>query len=659
MHVSGRGIGTGGKTGRSAAMRAIAAIVVGMAMAAALVSPASADDGRDPRRSTVNQGGNQPTPSGSKMVEPQAEAVPAGCPTAPPDSSGYTDEPWYQWSWTDDQSINELCADAVRLAPTWVAQKAIKYAFSKLGTPYSQDSTLRTTRYFDCSSFVGRAFTAAGAYMYQNGVYQNRTFFNMFGWTGAYTKYAPYAGFPAPGYHDSNLIRVERKDLLPGDIIIKFNGTSGPANSAGNAGHAQIYLGGGKIIESSDRVAVDYVSPSTSAARAGYLSNEWYYRWAPAMQRSTWLAELVAPDRKDVPAFTQRTIPVASPGQSVVGNFTVVGATTPGWATVWPCDRPRPLASNVQYGAQAATPVLAVSPTDAAGNICVVTSTDAHVIWDNTYAGADISGHQPDRLVDTRVGLGGATRVGPGSTTAFEVAGAGKTVMATLTAVKPATNGHLRVFTCGQNLPPASTLNFREGVNTANLAVATADGQGRVCVYSTSETDLLWDQVVEADLATHAPTRQYDSRLPSNAWPVPGNNNDRIAPGREIKLHVAEPLQTVIGNLTITDPLNPGHGVVYPCTPIPQGAATAKPDTSAINFVGGQTVANAVIVRADANGDICYQGNEWTHVIWDQVAEVARPQAGKASRAIDTRLPGIYPYDWVYKFPMTGGPSTF
>lgn len=633
--------------------------MVGLAMAAALVSPASADDGRDPRRSTTNQGGNQPPVPGQRLVEPQAESVPSGCPTAPPDSSGYTDEPWYRWSWTDDQNINELCSDAVRLAPTWVAQKAIKYAFSKLGTPYSQDTVLRTTTRFDCSSFVGRAFTAAGAYMYQNGVYQNRTFFNMFGWTGAYTKYPPYSGFPAPGYHDSNLIRVERKDLLPGDIIIKFNGTGGPAYSAGNAGHAQIYLGGGKIIESSDRVAVDYVSPSTSAAKPGYLNNEWYYRWAPALQRPAWLAELVPPNQKDIPAYTERAIPVASPGQAVVGNFTVVGATDPGWATVWPCDRPRPLASNVQYGTQAAAPVLAVSQTDGSGKICVLTSTDAHMVWDTTYAGADIKAHQPDRLVDTRTGLGDATRVVAGSTTAFKVAAANQSVMATLTAVNPGSNGHLRVFTCGGDLPPASSLNFRARVNTANLALVRADSQGRVCVYSTSDTDLLWDQVVESSLPAHAPTRLYDSRQPSDAWPVPGNNNDRIAPGREIKLHVAEPWQTVFGNLTVTDPLNPGHGVVYPCTPIPAGAATALPDTSAINFVGGQTVANAVLVRSDENGDICYQGNEWTQVIWDQVAEFAKPQATAAERGIDTRQPGIYPYNWATKFPATGGPATF
>ena len=166
-----------------------------------------------PRRSTTNQGGNQPPVPGQRLVEPQAESVPSGCPTAPPDSSGYTDEPWYRWSWTDDQNINELCSDAVRLAPTWVAQKAIKYAFSKLGTPYSQDTVLRTTTRFDCSGFVGRAFTAAGAYMYQNGVYQNRTFFNMFGWTGAYTKYPPYSGFPAPGYHDSTSSGSRRKGL--------------------------------------------------------------------------------------------------------------------------------------------------------------------------------------------------------------------------------------------------------------------------------------------------------------------------------------------------------------------------------------------------------------------------------------------------------------
>ena len=73
-------------------------------------------------------------------------------------------------------------------------------------------------------------------------------------------------------------------------------------------------------------------------------------------------------------------------------------------------------------------------------------------------------------------------------------------------------------------------------------------------------------------------------------------------------LHVAEPWQTA----SATSPsliAQPRHGGSYRARLIPAGAATALPDTSAINFVGGQTV-NAVPVRSDENGDICYQGNE-------------------------------------------------
>ena len=57
---------------------------------------------------------------------------------------------------------------------------------------------------------------------------------------------------------------------------------------------------------------------------------------------------------------------------------------------------------------------------------------------------------------------------------------------------------------------------------------------------------------------------------------------------------------------------------VYPCAEGPGSVAT-----SASNFGSGQTVPNAVLARADVNGDICVRATDWAHIVWDQSVETS------------------------------------
>ena len=77
-------------------------------------------------------------------------------------------------------------------------------------------------------------------------------------------------------YDGTNLQRVMKKeDMRPGDIIIQFAGAD-PGNSAGNAGHAQIYLGNDIVIEST--------SPVSDVRAYGQWAgdNMWYFRYNSA-----------------------------------------------------------------------------------------------------------------------------------------------------------------------------------------------------------------------------------------------------------------------------------------------------------------------------------------------------------------------------------------
>ena len=60
----------------------------------------------------------------------------------------------------------------------------------------------------------------------------------------------------------------------------------------------------------------------------------------------------------------------------------------------------------------------------------------------------------------------------------------------------------------------------------------------------------------------------------------------------------------------MTEPAGPGYATVFPC-------GIEPPLASNLNFVGGQTVANAAFVKVGDNGNVCIVSNQATHVIAD------------------------------------------
>ncbi|MFK8023697.1 MAG: SpoIID/LytB domain-containing protein [Ilumatobacter sp.] len=106
------------------------------------------------------------------------------------------------------------------------------------------------------------------------------------------------------------------------------------------------------------------------------------------------------------------TVTVGADASAVVMNLTMVLPSSSGYATVWPCDASRPVASNVNFvrGQTRANSVLA--PVGADGSVCVYSHVSSDVVVDiaGWFGGGTGSfvGTLPTRLVDTRVGLGPA-----------------------------------------------------------------------------------------------------------------------------------------------------------------------------------------------------------------------------------------------------------
>ena len=191
-------------------------------------------------------------------------------------------------------------------------------------------------------------------------------------------------------------------------------------------------------------------------------------------------------------------------------NVTVVNPLEAGFVTVYPCDAPRPNASNVNYtkGQTVANGVIA--PVSADGQVCVYTNQPTDVIVDlaGWFRGDEFKGATPKRLVDTRDGTGGSQgQLGAsgqygvlvvGQT--LTVDGVGQQIPSSATAValnvtvtKPQGAGFITVYPCSAERPNASNLNYVAGDTVANNVIAPIGSNGFVCVYTQSTTDVIVD----------------------------------------------------------------------------------------------------------------------------------------------------------------------
>ncbi|MHB1638534.1 MAG: CAP domain-containing protein [Candidatus Dormibacteria bacterium] len=221
-----------------------------------------------------------------------------------------------------------------------------------------------------------------------------------------------------------------------------------------------------------------------------------------------------------------------------------------------------------------------------------------------------------------------ATPAGPvlaGHTVVVHVTGSSASaVFGNLTVVKPSAAGYAEAYPCGSARPTASNINYVAGETVANAVTVQPDTNGDICLYTSASTDLIWDQVASTTaVSAQSPVRLLDTRASGN----------RPAAGGVIAVHVAaSSASAVFGNLTVVNPSAAGYAEAYPC-------GSARPTASNVNYVAGETVANAVTVQPDANGDICLYTSASTDLIWDQVASTTAVSAQSPVRLLDTRSP--------------------
>jgi hypothetical protein len=203
-------------------------------------------------------------------------------------------------------------------------------------------------------------------------------------------------------------------------------------------------------------------------------------------------------------------------------NLTAVSAAAAGYVTVWPCDAPRPEASNLNTTAGATRPNLVTVALSASGTACIYTSVAVHLLADvgAWYGPGGVAGLVelvPARILDTRNAVGAPrAKLRADNVLTLAVVGRGgvdpdaDSVIMNVTATGTEAAGYVTIWPCDAARPVVSNLNFAAGETNPNAVSVKLSVAGTVCLFSDATTDLIADV---AGFTTSTPTEVVTLRL--------------------------------------------------------------------------------------------------------------------------------------------------
>jgi hypothetical protein len=337
------------------------------------------------------------------------------------------------------------------------------------------------------------------------------------------------------------------------------------------------------------------------------------------------------------------SVSVIPSGVSAVAlNITAVLPSAAGFATVWPCDVPKPDASNLNFAAGGVVANGVIAPVGGSGRVCFSSDATTHFLVDISgwFAGGTFEGATPLRVLDTRNAIGGPKmRIAPGGTIRVPMAGASirrtdgapvtipadtNAVAVNVTAVEPSQAGYFTVWPCGAPMPDASNVNFKRGGAVANGVVAPLGSDGAICIFSDQAADVLVDVLgwfaggSQPAFVGAVPSRIVDTRnaiggaagvlTPSAPRAVPVRGADVVVNG--VPTPVPADAAAVAVNITMVEARAAGFATVWPC-------GTPQPNASNVNFAAGATVANGVVAPIGLDGSICVATSADAHLLVD------------------------------------------
>jgi hypothetical protein len=330
---------------------------------------------------------------------------------------------------------------------------------------------------------------------------------------------------------------------------------------------------------------------------------------------------------------------VAASASAVMLNVAAVGASGPGYATVFPCDAQRPLAASINFDINAATSNAVFSKLSPQGDVCVFVSAAVDLVIDvTTYLPAHsqaIVPLVPGRIMDTRPGRttidgrsqGTGIFHGPQVVAAAGRAGVvpgARAVLVNLAAVEdwPSRRGWLE-GSCQQTRTTAVLTTGLTNV-TSGLAVIPLSDTGDLCIYVSHQHHVVIDVVgyipggQDLGLELLRSARMLDTRPGYSDGTIDGlaNGIGRRPAGTVTQLPIGDRhyIPRYATSVTVTvvaiRPESNGFLTVFPC-------GGPMPLASSLNYRADQTTSNLVVAKVGAGSSVCIFNSAATDLVAD------------------------------------------
>jgi hypothetical protein len=310
----------------------------------------------------------------------------------------------------------------------------------------------------------------------------------------------------------------------------------------------------------------------------------------------------------DVAVAGQGGVPLTA--TAAVINVTATNTTAASYLTVYPTGASRPLASNSNWTAGKTVPNLVEIALGTAGKLTVYNAFgNTDVIFDvNGYVSPTTTcltdglfrAEPPSRVLDTRA----TTKVGANSSIDVQITGAGgvpatgvEAVALNLTETNATAPSYITAYPTGSTRPLASNVNMVAGQTVPNRVIVKLGTGGKITLYNAFGTvDLIADV-----------NGWFTDNTGSTIANGSGDVFVGVTPNRILDTRAGSPLgANSSGVLTVTGPPSSAHAAVLNVTVTNTSAPSyltvwpdgvSQPLASDLNFVGGLTVANLVIVQ--------------------------------------------------------------
>ncbi len=239
---------------------------------------------------------------------------------------------------------------------------------------------------------------------------------------------------------------------------------------------------------------------------------------------------------------------------------------------------------------------------------------------------------EPTRVLDTRTDPPG--RITGGTAVEIDLSGEvpdGATAAAVyVTATNTAADGFLTAYECSSSRPTASAANYRAGQNRGAVTIAPLSPEGRFCLFSRADTDVVVDLQ-----AAFLPVGGGGDRFAPLAEPSRLLDTRETGRRRIVEVGVPDDASVAAVSITAVDGATPGFLVAYPCT-------ADVPLFATVNHGAGEVISGTAFVPVGVDGTICVFAKSDVDVVID-LTGVFRPDGDLVfvpvppTRTIDTR----------------------